>query len=57
MILAQTFTCGHVDGVWSKRVLGKENKTTALEMGTSFVCPKVREEAGMEQQERLKVSR
>lgn len=57
MILAQTLTCGHVDGVWRKRVLRKENKTTALEMGTSFVCPKVREEAGMEQQERLKVSR
>lgn len=44
-------------GMWRKKVLGRENKTTAVELGgASLVCPGVRKEASVEQQARGKVA-
>lgn len=42
-------------GLWRKKILGRGNKTTAVETGgASLVCPRVRKEASVEQQARGK---
>lgn len=52
-------TCGkrgesHV-WIWEKTILGRENKTIALEEGASLVCSKDNKEVSVEQQARGKV--